>query len=585
MRQIAAVRLAIGLAQGLLLYALYRASNAQTWPATDAYAFAPLVMVAVFIPLIALQGLSTMRPRTLTIWAGAATILLVLLALYERSIIWPVDKTRTDTNVPGAALVFFCAIWLFMAQVLVAAGDGARRIIAPYADYFDAAWKLGLQLALAALFTGVFWGVLALGAALFDLIGLRFLSDLIENAWFAFPASALAVTAGLHLSDVRSHLITGTRTIVLVLLSWLLPLMALVAIGFLSALSFTGLGALWLTKSAAALLLSCAAALVILINAAYQDGTDMRTRPRMVRIAMMAASLALVPLVLLSFWAIALRVVQYGWTDTRIIAFAGLIVAACYAGGYAFAVIWSRARDLRLLEMTNIATSFVVIAILMAQLSPLASPTRIAVESQVSRLKTGSISAQEFDFDWLRFSGGAYGHDALIALTQSADKTVREAAAKALTAASRMAPVKPANAYRPKQIVVYPKDHKIPASLLAQQWPPTERQNVPPCLTPAGGKCDAFFAELTGDTHDEIIFIWGGSENWSNAVLGDNGTGHWRVVGSLDGPHCASDLAAMRAGQYAIVAPTPPHFLALETGAGRFTVRPAPSPPAKCAKQ
>ena len=213
MRQIAAVRLAIGLVQGLALYVLYRASSAHVWPATNAYVFAPLVMVAVFVPLIALQGLGSMRMRTLGLWAGAAAILLVLLALYERSIVWPVDSAKSDANVPGAALVFFCAVWLFIAQVLVSAGDHARRIIAPYANYFDAAWKLGLQLAQAALFTGVFWGVLALGAALFNLIGLTFLSDLIENAWFAFPASALAwrqactsAMCGTILSPARARL-------------------------------------------------------------------------------------------------------------------------------------------------------------------------------------------------------------------------------------------------------------------------------------------------------------------------------------------------------------------------------------------
>lgn len=584
MRQIAAVRLAIGLAQGLALYVLYRASSAHVWPATDAYAFAPLIMVAVFVPLIALQGLGSMRVRTFGLWAGAAAILLVLLALYERSIVWPVDSTKSDANVPGAALIFFCAVWLFIAQVLVSAGDHARRIIAPYANYFDAAWKLGLQLALAALFTGVFWGVLALGAALFNLIGLTFLSDLIENAWFAFPASALAVAAGLHLSDVRHNLITGTRSIILVLLSWLLPLMALVTIGFLIALPFAGLNALWITNSAAALLLSCAAALVILINAAYQDGADIAARPRVLRVAMVAAALALVPLVVLSCWAIGLRVVQYGWTDTRIIAFAFLIVAACYAGGYAFAALWSRARNLRLLEITNIATSFVVIGVLIALFSPLASPTRIAVQSQVAQLKAGNIGADKFDFNWLRYDGGRYGHDALTELANSPDKTIREAASKVLAATSRYAATQPTKADFAKQISVYPADHKIPPALLAQDWQAADTSNVPPCLTMAGAKCDAFFAELTGDTHDEIIFTWGSDSRWQSAVLGDNGTGHWRVVGGLSGPNCAPALAAMRMGQFAIVAPTPPHFRAVETGAGRFDVTPIAAP-FTCPKQ
>ena len=48
--------------------------------------------------------------------------------------------------------------------------------------------------------------------------------------------------------------------------------MAALAIGFLASLVFTGLEPLWRTRSAAALLLVSAAALVVLINTAYREG-------------------------------------------------------------------------------------------------------------------------------------------------------------------------------------------------------------------------------------------------------------------------------------------------------------------------
>ena len=66
----------------------------------------------------------------------------------------------------------------------------------------------------------------------------------------------------MHLTDVRTGLVRGVRLVVLTLLAG----------AFLLTLPFVGLGGLWRTHAAASILLSSASALVLLINAAYQDG-------------------------------------------------------------------------------------------------------------------------------------------------------------------------------------------------------------------------------------------------------------------------------------------------------------------------
>src|SRR5262249_16922175 len=76
-------RPAIGLVQGLVLLALYRASSLQVWPATDGLIFAPLVMTAVFIPLVAISGLGNVRARTLAFWLIVATIVCAGLTFYD----------------------------------------------------------------------------------------------------------------------------------------------------------------------------------------------------------------------------------------------------------------------------------------------------------------------------------------------------------------------------------------------------------------------------------------------------------------------------------------------------------------------
>ena len=108
----------------------------------------------------------------------------------------------------------------------------------------------GVQLALSIAFAGAFWLLLFLGAALFNIIGLSFLGDLIEQGWFALPLTGLAFATAVHLTDVRDGLIRGVRTIALMLLSWLLLVLTVLVGGFLAALPFTGLDGLWETGSA-----------------------------------------------------------------------------------------------------------------------------------------------------------------------------------------------------------------------------------------------------------------------------------------------------------------------------------------------
>jgi len=80
--------------------------------------------------------------------------------------------------------------------------------------------------------------LLWLGAELFDLIGIDFFTRLLEHKWFAIPATSLAVAAAVHVTDVRAGLVRGARTLLLVLLSWLLPLMAIIVAGSI-AVTFT----------------------------------------------------------------------------------------------------------------------------------------------------------------------------------------------------------------------------------------------------------------------------------------------------------------------------------------------------------
>jgi len=561
-------RLATGLAQGLALCLLYSAAEAERWPATHGLVFAPLLLVACFVPIIVLNGVGNMRPRSLLIWAGTAAVLLAALAMHD------IERGADDANGwlwglffahqnslaiwPSPLLVIFTMAGLFIAHALVVAGDAERRIIATYPGYFDAAWKHGVQLALSFIFVALFWVVLELGAGLFKLINIDFLQRLIGHRWFALPATTLALACALHVTDARAGIVRGIRILVLTLLSWLLPLMALFVLGFLASLPFTGLAPLWGTRFATALLLTAAAALVFLVNATYQDGAAEHAPPRLLRHAGSLAALTLVPLVAIAAYALALRIIQHGWTSDRIIAAACFVVGACYALGYAWAVLrpgpW-----LARIAACNIVTAFVVLGVLLALFTPIADPARLAVASQVARLEAGTIAPDKFDFAYLRFDGARYGKAALEKL-----KTVEQGAQASEIRRRALAALELKNRWEQQQIAptpqqlaanltVYPVGRMLPESFLTQSWAAVAPA-APSCLLSANAtlKCEAIVIDIDGDGIDEILVL----EPWRAVVMAEDGQGGWRVAGQLDGPiHCEPVRAALRAGRFEAMPP------------------------------
>ncbi len=196
--------------------------------------------------------------------------------------------------------------------------------------------------------------------------------------------------------------------------------MTVFAVLFLLALPFTGLGLLWATRRATGILLASVAALVFLINAAYQDGKPETPIATLLRQSRWLAAIVLVPLAALAGYGLMLRVEQYGWTPQRVVAASGVVIAVCYAVGYALAAIVSRLA-LKQLEPTNVFASWIIVVVWLALLTPVADPARISVADQIGRLNAGRTAPDKFDFNFLQFRAGRYGRDALQRLADGAE--------------------------------------------------------------------------------------------------------------------------------------------------------------------
>jgi hypothetical protein len=573
----ALVRVAVGLMQGIALYLLLQALK--TWPATDGLTFAPLLVVAMFVPIIVVVGLGNMRLPTLAAWTAVATVVCAGLAIYNifRD---PTGGTEFQRLIPAfqrliptATLWLSVAAGLFITHSLIASGDADRKFIASYSRYFDLSWKQGVQLALAVCFVALFWAMLWLGAELFRLIKIEFLADLIERRWFWIPVTTLVFTYALHITDMRAALVRGTRTLTLSLLSWLLPVMTLITVAFLLALPFTGLEPLWSTRRATAILLAAAGALIFLINDAYQDGDLQDTVAGIVRYSGTVAALALVPVVVLAAYALALRVGQYGWTPDRIIALACVAVAGCYALGYALAAV-RRGTWLKSIELTNVANAYIILAVLLALLTPIADPARLSVADQVARLESGKTSMDQFDFEFLRFFSGRYGEQALERLKTKQDGPdavrISQKANEALdwrTPAYTKRIVRATSQSRAANITVLNSSATLPDSFVKQDWEATSGPFLlPPCLI-VNAKCEAILADLDGDGTAEILLfsLLGGI----STAFQSTKDGRWTILGPIPNAQCAGVRDALRASKFETVAPK---FKEIEVSGRRLRV-------------
>jgi hypothetical protein len=574
-------RLLIGLLQGGLLYLLYRAFDDHAWPATAPQVFAPLCLVAGLAPVLLVSGLGHMPRRSLLRWALGAAVVLAILGWYDA---WriadlpmpqPKDNGLAQSIRPTNALVMFSMIGLFIAHALVLAAARDGRPVARHATYFDVAWKLGVQLGFSALFVGVTWLVLQLGAQLFELVKLDFLRRLIEKPWFAIPVTTFALACALQLTDVRPAIVRGIRGLALTLMSWLLPVAVLLVAGFLASLPFTGLSPLWATRHAASVLLLAAALFVGLVNAAWQDGSEAAAPARPVRVGARVAALLLAPLVALAVYALALRVADYGWSVERVQAAACMLVASCYALGYAWTA--SQRGWLPALDRVNTATAFVILAVIVLVFSPLVDPARIAVHSQMARLAGGRVGVQRFDFAFLRFDGARFGRAALDRLDARASgpdamlTRQRIAAVRKLQNAWNRHELDQGAADLAANLRPRPAGASLPASLLHAD-PNTfgERWRLPQCLYRPHEVCDALQFDVNGDGKPEVLLL--PVDGRLGSVLGETAPGQWRLVGTINVSACGPVRAALLAGNARSVEPP---LRDIEAGGAQLHVVPA----------
>lgn len=567
-------RIAIAFAQGIVAWLLLRlvapadylpANHPHTsyWSERHPMLFAALALITAYMPVIAIADLGRMRRKTLLIYLGLVAGSLAALSAYD---IWrnPLQSWASDgiRVWPSFQLALCAALGLFIVNQLLEHHEHGQALFSHYTEHFEDSWMRGFQIAVSSIFSLLVWGVLSLGAALFGLIHVAWFRTMVEHNWFRCPALAMAFAAAIQITDVRPALLRGMRNVVLTLLSWLLPLIVAVGLGFLLALLFVGLEPLWATRHAASILLWACVLVTILLNAAYKDGDASTLPPGILRWAGRAAGPTILLLALLASYAIALRVQQHGLTPDRVFSIAIAVMTLIYGAGYTYAAI-GRARWLAPLETVNVSASFVIIGILVFLLTPIADPDRLSVNSQLSRLARHRTLPEKFDYQFLRFDSGTYGHEGLAWLTHSTDADVRSRAARMELAKTRRyySPGEPyAAATEPpfSHATIYPPGATLPADFKSSDWSSEPGLNLN-CLQ-NGGACDIYVVPYGGEGNTAVIVretgaLRGYYANSSGLLYQRDSTGKWVNTGSFNHMDCAGVVSALRNGQLSAARP------------------------------
>ncbi|MBC9252642.1 hypothetical protein A9179_20445 [Pseudomonas alcaligenes] len=546
--------LAIGLAQGLLLWWGLSLGDASRWLASLACALITLSLVGG-LGLQLLGGHSRER--------GALTLLAALaglMALISGWLFWqarPFDDSGSD----DAQLL---VSWSLCAQVLGYIGiafilswptraQGRLR----YEDLFRHAWNNVFILLLALLLVGIFCLLLGLWGGLFVMLGIELFSDLFSSRGFMAISPLLVFAVGVRMGHANERVIGLLRGVLLALCRFLLPLSALIAVLFSLALPLTGLQAIWSTGHSTAILLCLVLLNLLFINGVFQDGGEAQAYPRPLRRLVELAILCLVPLAAIAGYSLYLRIGQYGLTPQRV--YAALLVLV--SGVHALALLWAlRPRQavwLGSLRRSNPPIALLLCALLVVLHSPWLNPLELSARSQVQRLLAGQVSTEAFDLDHLRYELGRPGRqhfDALQARLEAGELFDGKQRSQLL---ARMQQV--VEQGRAGQLA--DASPAMPAQTLAWIGPAEDETQRVVDEQSLKDECDfagclLWAVDMDGDGRNEVLLL--PTQHYGSALLffARAEQGKWQVAGRFEQVYSTEELIeAARAGTVQKVAP------------------------------
>lgn len=566
------VMAATGLSAGLSFWAIGQVLKAEVLAPRAALALSVLALV-FFLALLALAG--TFR---LARAAGLAALLALavsgLLSLTALRFAVVDEVFSQPLHVLAAMVVTFVPL----PFVLASAGGDWRH----YPALFTESWGLFVRLAVAMVFAGILWLVLFLSDALLSIVGITLVGDLLASDIVASGVTGLIF--GLVLAVVAEMSDYVSPALVVRLLRLLLPLVLGVMVVFIAALPVRGLSGLFEGWSAALILLAMTGGAATLVTAAAdRDEDEAVPGPVMRRSAQALALLMPVPAAL-GAYAVALRVLQYGWTPERL--FAALVAALALGYGliYAAALV-HRGGWMDRIRRGNVAMALALVVVSALWLSPVLNAERISARSQVDRYAAAGGEVDAYALSGWGLAGLA-AQDEILALATARGDEVAEAVLKGGPQAESTAPsedlrqellailpLQPATATAQRDALLAAAD-----SYLLESWLADCRGALPVGDGPA---CVMVVADLWPESPGEeaaLLHIMAGSPFLVADLLSLTETGGLRIepLRSVSGALPEDEAAARLIAEWQAAPPplAPARVNQIGAGAGGFVALP-----------
>ncbi len=378
--------------------------------------FFPFVFYAAYLSLY--YRLKTSFKNALWIAAIITSIILITYTFLHPSFIvenkkqnslpWFLDNYSSNITMHYfyifTELMFFIGLPLLSGMAIFNKNNMLNTSY--YQRLFSISWSNVFSFCIVVILTALSYGLVYLSANLFDLIGIKFMLNLLQDVkWFNYCLVGLLIALSVLLVQYKSNYIHTIRKYWLGLCGFFFYFIVLATIIWLCAIPFTGLRALFATHSTTGIIIAYMLLYIKLLNSVYENGQNIdKLQQDKILKWMPFAACSLLGLWFIGVFALYLRTNQYALTIDRIDGWIVLTILGIYAFGYSLS-IFKRKKWLSSLEKTNIVAaicSLVILGVFSLGFIPFKT---IIINSQINALFTQKIPINKFDFDYLNRLG------------------------------------------------------------------------------------------------------------------------------------------------------------------------------------
>lgn len=400
--------------QAIALTLLYSSIENNVWPATSPTWLVSLITFSMSFPLLMLMTVNKNNIKTSLLLILPFSLLLSLLGAYVGFQQEPQEYVSNNTLM--SVFIFTSLIAGFKGLMYIQQFGSSENV--SYSRLFKLSWRNFIIFGECWLFVLIFWGILNLGAALFDILDIEFFSELLRNEWFWIPTLTLAFAFASVIFRKLLNIEDNIAFLLQTLIKFLLPVLSVISLGFLATLPFTGLNKLWETGSGSLLVMWLQVLTLFFVNTVYKDDSSVRPYHMLLH-RLVFISVALLPVYsVISAYGIYLRVEQHGLTVDRCWGILIWFLLACFSFSYLVGIITKRDNWLEPLSKINIAMGWVVLVSMLAVNSPLLNFQSLSTNSQIARLDADKVTMEKFDYYYFEHSLGRQGYLAMQLLKQ-----------------------------------------------------------------------------------------------------------------------------------------------------------------------